>query len=89
MANHNPKYFILDYTHEELLAILERAADCSGLTEERVIELINEIQFGDVDTSGYAKVTYVDENGEIIWEKYFQPWYNKDVFKILELTTVE
>ena len=61
MADRNPKYYILDYTHEELLAILERAADCSGLTEERVMELINEVQFGNVDTSGYAKVTYVDE----------------------------
>lgn len=30
-----------------------------------------------------------DENGEIVWEKYFQPWYNKDVYKILELITVE
>lgn len=31
----------------------------------------------------------LDENDEVIWRTYFQPWYNKDVFKILELTTVE
>ena len=30
-----------------------------------------------------------DENGEIKWEKYFQPGYNKDAFEILELTTIE
>ena len=59
--NNNPKYFILDYTHEELMAILERAMDCGNMTEARVKELINEAQFGDTDFSGYAKVTYVDE----------------------------
>lgn len=40
---------------------------------------------------GYYAERYVgrDENGNIKWEKYFQPWYNKDAFKILELMTIE
>ena len=59
--NNNPKYFILDYTHEELMNILERVADYEGVSEERVLELINAAQFGDADFSGYAKITYVDE----------------------------
>ena len=59
--NNNPKYFLLDYTHEELVNILERAADCDNVSEERVIELINAAQFGDADFSGYALITYVDE----------------------------
>ena len=59
--NNNPKYFILDYTHEELMNILERVADYEGVSEERVLELINAAQFGNTDFSGYAKITYVDE----------------------------
>lgn len=58
--NNNPKYFLLDYTHEELVNILERAADCDGVTEERVVELISKAQFGDADFSGYASIVYVD-----------------------------
>ena len=40
---------------------------------------------------GHYSVRYAgrDENGEAKWEKYFQPWYNKDIFEILELTTIE
>ena len=59
--NNNPKYFLLDYTHEELVNILERAADCDGVTEDRVVELISKAQFGDADFSGYASIVYVDE----------------------------
>lgn len=59
--NNSPKYFILDYTHEELMNILERAADFEGVSEERVQELIQAAQFGNADFSGYAKITYVDE----------------------------
>ena len=58
--NNNPKYFLLDYTHEELMNILQRAADCDGITEERVQQLINQAQFGDKDFSGYATTSYVD-----------------------------
>lgn len=58
--NNNPKYFLLDYTHEELINILERASDCDNITEERVIELISKAQFGDADFSGYATTDYVD-----------------------------
>lgn len=60
MAN-NPKYFLLNYTHDELMDILERAANCDALTEEQVQEMINEAQFGNADFSGFAKITYVDE----------------------------
>ena len=35
MAN-NPKYFLLNYTHEELLDILERAAKCENISEEQI-----------------------------------------------------
>ena len=40
---------------------------------------------------GYYSEKYVgrDENNEAKWEKFFQPWYNKDAFEILELTIVE
>lgn len=40
---------------------------------------------------GYYNERYIgdDENGKPKWKKYFQPWYNKDAFEILELTTVE
>jgi hypothetical protein len=57
----NPKYFLLNYTHDELMDILERAANCDALTEEQVQEMINEAQFGNADFSGFAKITYVDE----------------------------
>ena len=59
--NQNPKYFILEYTHEELMNILERVSDADLISEERVQELINQAQFGGTDFSGYAKVSYVDE----------------------------
>ena len=59
--NNNPKYFLLDYTHEELVNILERAADCDGVTEERVAELISKAQFGEADFTGFASIVYVDE----------------------------
>ena len=43
----NNKYFILDYTHEELCNILDMIADFDGgITEARVIELIKEAQLG-------------------------------------------
>lgn len=40
---------------------------------------------------GYYSERYIgrDENGKAKWEKYFQPWYKKDAFEILELTTIE
>ena len=60
MAN-NPKYFLLNYTHDELLDILERAAACEALTEAQVKEWIAEAQFGDADFTGFAKIEYVDE----------------------------
>lgn len=59
--NNNPKYYILDYTHEELVNILERMADAELITEERVMELINQAQFGGADFSGFARIEYVDQ----------------------------
>ena len=59
--NNNKKYYILGYDHDELIAILDKAKNCGGITEEYVKELIGEAQFGDVDFSGYAKISYVDE----------------------------
>lgn len=59
--NNNPKYYILDYTHEELENLLERIADADSLSEERVIELINQAQFGGADFSGFARIEYVDD----------------------------
>ncbi len=58
--NNNPKYYILDYTHEELENLLERIADADSISEERVIELINQAQFGGADFSGFARIEYVD-----------------------------
>ena len=57
----NPKYFLLGYTHDELIEILERAARCGAITEEQVKQWINEAQFGDADFTGYAKIDYVDQ----------------------------
>lgn len=59
--NNNPKYYILDYTHEELENLLERIADADSISEERVIELINQAQFGGADFSGFARIEYVDD----------------------------
>ncbi len=61
VPDNNPKYYVLDYTHEELINILERMADADLITEERVMELINQVQFGDADFSGFARIEYVDE----------------------------
>ena len=63
--NNNPKYFILDYTHEELENILERVADADLVSLEQVKELINQAQFGGADFTGFAKITYVDEGNEV------------------------
>jgi hypothetical protein len=59
--NNNPKYYILDYTHEELENLLERIADADSVSEERVMELINQAQFGGADFSGFARIEYVDK----------------------------
>ena len=59
----NPKYFLLGYTHDELIEILERAAKCGAITEEQVKQWINEAQFGDTDFTGYATESWVDGKG--------------------------
>ena len=61
--NNSLKYYVLDYTHEELVNILDRIADFEGgITEERVLELIRDIQFGDVDTSNFATKELVEQS---------------------------
>jgi hypothetical protein len=61
--NNSLKYYVLDYTHEELVNILDRIADFEGgITEERVLELIRDTQFGDVDTSNFATKELVEQS---------------------------
>lgn len=61
--NNSLKYYVLDYTHEELVNILDRIADFEGgITEERVLELIRDIQFNDVDTSNFATKELVEQS---------------------------
>ena len=61
--NHNSKYFVLDYTHEELMNLLDRINDLeSGVSEDRVIELIDKAQFGDVDTTKFATKELVEQS---------------------------
>jgi hypothetical protein len=61
--NNGLKYYVLDYTHEELVNILDRIADFEGgITEERVLELIRDTQFGDVDTSNFATKELVEQS---------------------------
>lgn len=61
--NNSLKYFVLDYTHEELVNILDRIEDFEGgITEERALELIRDVQFGDVDTSNFATKELVEQS---------------------------
>ena len=69
MSNNNfpYEYYLLKYTHEELAAILEKAALCeSGLSEDEVKKLIAEAQLkeGEIDLSNYVTITRL--NQEII-----------------------
>ena len=58
----NNKYFILDYTHEELCNILDMIADFDGgITEEKVMELIQQAQLGNIDISNFATKEFVNE----------------------------
>jgi hypothetical protein len=60
--NNNSKYYVLDYTHEELMNLLDRINDLeSGVSEDRVIELIDEAQFGDVDTTNFVTKEYLSD----------------------------
>ena len=61
--NHNSKYYVLDYTHEELMNLLDRVNDLeNGVSEDRVIELIDKAQFGDVDTTNFATKELVEQS---------------------------
>lgn len=61
--NNNSKYYVLDYTHEELMNLLDRINDLeSGVSEDRVIELIDKAQFGDVDTTNFATKELVEQS---------------------------
>ena len=61
-SNNNPKYYVLDYTHEELVNILDRIADFEGgITEERVLELLEQAQLGDIDTTRFATKELVEQ----------------------------
>lgn len=60
--NNNPKYYVLDYTHEELVNILDRIADFEGgVTEDRVLELLEQAQLGDIDTTSFATKDLVEQ----------------------------
>ena len=60
--NNNPKYYVLDYTHEELVNILDRIDDFEGgVTEERVLELLEQAQLGDIDTTRFATKELVEQ----------------------------
>ena len=60
--NNNSKYYVLDYTHEELMNLLDRINDLeSGVSEDRVIELIDKAQFGDVDTTNFVTKDYLSD----------------------------
>ena len=60
--NNNPKYYILDYTHEELMNLLDRIADFEGgVSEARVIELIENAQLGDADISNLVTKEYLNK----------------------------
>ena len=60
--NNNPKYYVLDYTHEELVNILDRIADFEGgVTEDRVLELLEQAQLGDIDTTSFATKELVNQ----------------------------
>lgn len=56
------KYFVLDYSHEELTNLLDRIADFEGgITEERVLELLEQAQLGDIDTTKFATKELVEQ----------------------------
>lgn len=60
--NNNPKYYVLDYTHEELVNILDRIDDFEGgVTEERVLELLEQAQLDGIDTTRFATKELVEQ----------------------------
>ena len=60
--NNNPKYYVLDYTHEELVNILDRIDDFEGgVSEERVLELLEQAQLDGVDTTRFATKELVEQ----------------------------
>lgn len=60
--NNNPKYYVLDYTHEELVNILDRINDFEGgVSEERVLELLEQAQLDGVDTTRFATKELVEQ----------------------------
>lgn len=60
--NNNPKYYVLDYTHEELVNILDRIDDLEGgVTEERVLELLEQAQLDGIDTTRFATKELVEQ----------------------------
>lgn len=60
--NNSLKYYVLDYTHEELVNILDRIDDFEGgVTEERVLELLEQAQLGDIDTTRFATKELVEQ----------------------------
>ena len=59
--NNNPKYYVLDYTHEELVNILDRINDFEGgVSEERVLELLEQAQLDGIDTTSFATKELVE-----------------------------
>lgn len=60
--NNNPKYYVLDYTHEELVNILDRINDFEGcVSEERVLELLEQAQLDGIDTTRFATKELVEQ----------------------------
>ena len=54
----NNKYYVLNYTHEEFVAMLEKVVELAdALTEDGVKELIDAA----IAEAGHAKIEYVDE----------------------------